>query len=588
VTESNPVSRCWCGNTDLEKFSGAYVLCAGCCTLVRREALEEDLAHVRDEGELYSSDYYVKHLPGEYGYPDLLERARGDLTERILHWLRALLKYKVPPARVLELGSAHGGFVAMLRWAGFDATGLELSPWVADFARQTFNVPMLVGPVEDQVVERGSLDVIALMDVLEHLPDPVGTIRHCLTLLRPDGFLLVQTPRMPEGKTYERLQAEGDRFLEQLKEKEHLYLFSERSIGIFFHELGTEYVVFEPAIFAHYDMFLVASAVPLPQYSSSQAERVLMATPGGRMVQALLDREQQIGDVNRRHAESEADLRRQLEASEADRAARLTVIEELGRRLGELEAERDGLRAELADLRQQFEAAEADRAARLTVIEAQGQEVTRLQAEVDRWLQTTHKLQERLERAEAARLTVIEELGRQLIEREAERDGLRAELTDVRQRHEAVELDRAARLAQTEAERDALRAESADLRRQFEAAEVDRAARLEVIETQGDQIGQLQAQLWAARHVLQCIRSGRAYRFMRGLGRWGWVEQALSQPSAETPSTFQDDGQAPAAPQPIADGRGTSPAAGGPAAPSTAATPGNGVVGAERSQAKSR
>jgi 2-polyprenyl-3-methyl-5-hydroxy-6-metoxy-1,4-benzoquinol methylase len=30
---------------------------------------------------------------------------------------------------------------------------------------------MLVGPVEDQKIPSGSLDVIALMDVLEHLPE---------------------------------------------------------------------------------------------------------------------------------------------------------------------------------------------------------------------------------------------------------------------------------------------------------------------------------------------------------------------------------------------------------------------------------
>ena len=47
---------------------------------------------------------------------------------------------------------------------------------------------MLLGPVEDQQIEPGSLDVIALMDVFEHLPDPVSTMRHCLRLLRPDGI----------------------------------------------------------------------------------------------------------------------------------------------------------------------------------------------------------------------------------------------------------------------------------------------------------------------------------------------------------------------------------------------------------------
>lgn len=70
-----------------------------------------------------------------------------------------------------------------------------MSAWVVEFARRRFNVPMLFGPVEGQQIAPGSLDLIALMDVLEHLPDPAGTMLHCLSLLRPDGVLMIQTPR---------------------------------------------------------------------------------------------------------------------------------------------------------------------------------------------------------------------------------------------------------------------------------------------------------------------------------------------------------------------------------------------------------
>ncbi|MGQ9532551.1 MAG: class I SAM-dependent methyltransferase, partial [Desulfotomaculales bacterium] len=118
-------------------------------------------------------------------------RARTDLPERCLYWLRTLLKYKLPPGRVLELGCGHGGFVALLRWAGFEAIGLELSPWVVGFARQTFGIPTLLGPVENQVIEPSSLEAIVLMDVLEHLPNPLSTLRHCLELLKQDGIFVI-------------------------------------------------------------------------------------------------------------------------------------------------------------------------------------------------------------------------------------------------------------------------------------------------------------------------------------------------------------------------------------------------------------
>ncbi len=244
-----------------------------------------------------------------------------------MHWLRTLLRYKLPPSHVLELGSGHGGFVALLRWAGYEAAGLELSPWVVQFSARRFGVPIHCGPVEEQDFEPASLDTIALMDVLEHLPDPAATIRHCLKLLRPDGLLLVQTPRFPEGKTYDVMSVEGDRFLELLKPAEHIYLFSERSIRAFFQQLGVEHLIFEPAIFAHYDMFLAVSRSPLRVHEESETEDVLGAMPGGSLVQALLDLNGQFRDLSRRYQECEE-----------DRAARLRVIEGRGRRLADLHA----------------------------------------------------------------------------------------------------------------------------------------------------------------------------------------------------------------------------------------------------------
>ena len=51
--------------------------------------------------------YWLDHQKDDLGYPDIHTRARNDLTERNLHWLKALLKYRLPPAQVIELGCAR-------------------------------------------------------------------------------------------------------------------------------------------------------------------------------------------------------------------------------------------------------------------------------------------------------------------------------------------------------------------------------------------------------------------------------------------------------------------------------------------------
>jgi 2-polyprenyl-3-methyl-5-hydroxy-6-metoxy-1,4-benzoquinol methylase len=246
--------------------------------------------HVSDESkDLYGKSYWFDHQTTDLGCPDIISRSRTDLAERCIHWLRSLLQFKLPAAKVLEIGCAHGGFVAMLRQAGFDATGLELSPSIVRLATETFDVPVLTGPIEDQSIPLNSLDAIVMMDVLEHLPDPLETLGHCLKLLKPDGILLAQTPAYPEGMSLEQLHEEKHQFPRMLDPDEHLFLFSRSSARELFRRLEAPCVEFIPAIFDFYDMSFVVSPRPVRRQDSRRQSEALCRTVNGRFIQALLD-----------------------------------------------------------------------------------------------------------------------------------------------------------------------------------------------------------------------------------------------------------------------------------------------------------
>ncbi|KTD41676.1 class I SAM-dependent methyltransferase [Legionella parisiensis] len=282
---------CWCGTTNkLNEFGPDYGFCPECQTLVSQSGLDDEALLVKDdETDFYGKKYWIDHQTQDLEQADIFTRSRGDLIERNLHWMETLLKYQSPPAKVLEIGCCHGSFVALMKQAGYTACGLELSPWVIEFGQHVFDIPILLGPVEQANLEPASFDVIALMDVLEHLPDPEQTMRHCLQLLKPGGCLIIQTPQFQENDVYEDLEATKSPFLQQLKHDEHLYLFSETSIQRLFSKLGANYIAFEPAIFAHYDMFLVVSRQPLNPHSQDEIQKSLLATASGRMTLALLD-----------------------------------------------------------------------------------------------------------------------------------------------------------------------------------------------------------------------------------------------------------------------------------------------------------
>jgi 2-polyprenyl-3-methyl-5-hydroxy-6-metoxy-1,4-benzoquinol methylase len=315
---------CWCGNQELKEFSPNYSLCLECGTLVLTKGLTLDEVRIHDDEQgLYGKEYWMSHQTEDFGYPDIHQRSRQDLPERDLYWLHTLMKYYLPPAKVLEVGCAHGGSVALMKWAGFDAIGLELSPWVVEFAEKNFDIPILLGPIEDQLLQSKTFDVIVLYDVLEHLPNPYATMGIAASLLKEDGIFIIQTPNYQENKTYEVMVSQQDNFL-SLMIPEHTYLFSHWSISEFCKRLGFDFLYFEPQLF-DYDMYFVASRHPIVRNTDEQIAHNLLKCSSGRMILALLDQS---------HALNQ--LKIQYQSSEKDREQRLQVIEQQGEEIAEL------------------------------------------------------------------------------------------------------------------------------------------------------------------------------------------------------------------------------------------------------------
>lgn len=502
---------CWCGNAELVEFSKEYRLCPACQTLVMAAPPAQVDPHVsNDEQDFYGRKYWLEHQHEHYGYTNIDARSVSDLPERCLHWLRALLKYKLPQGntKVLELGSAHGGFVALLQRAGFEATGLELSPWVVEYAQKTFGARTLLGPIEDQAIEPASLDAIALMDVLEHLPDPAGTMGKCLELLKPDGILLIQTPQYIEGRTYQQMVEDQDRFLEQFKVGEHLNLFSASSVTELFRRLGAEHIVFEKAIFDHYDMFLAVSRQAMPTHSAEEIRVALQRTADGRFIEAMLTLDAQ-----------NKSLATQFHQAEIDRQERLKGIQQLEAWLKE---------------------SEADRAKRLELIEEQGKQIQQQAgqiAELNQWsAERAAEHEALLAEADAVRRSA-NDFSLQLADMQKQRDAVREQLEQGEAARAEEARTAAVRQQQIEilqAEQERLRGQSARLEAQEQALTVslkraqnrlDRARW--VVEDQKRQLGAVRSRMAEAQRAIGALRHSPVYRVMKKVGSWGWLEPVL-------------------------------------------------------------
>lgn len=96
--------------------------------------------------------------------------------------------------RALEVGCGNGWMLDSLRQRGWQVIGTERTPASAQFARTQLKLTVVVGGLN--ALREGEFDLIILQQVLEHLPDPVGTLSHCAKLLKPSGHLVVGVPNM--------------------------------------------------------------------------------------------------------------------------------------------------------------------------------------------------------------------------------------------------------------------------------------------------------------------------------------------------------------------------------------------------------
>ena len=190
----------------------------------------------RDCGMVYTNPRYPDAviLQGYEGADD--QGHDTQFESRVLTFLRSLEKHdaRLPPrgSRVLDVGCAGGAFVEAARRFGYKATGLEPSRQLASSARAR-GLDVIQGTLETyQPRERYAL--VSLWDVLEHVTDPIATLKACRALLEPGGILLVN---YPDVGTWQAKLA-GRNFWWFLSV--HLHYFDRHSIRKILSETGYE------------------------------------------------------------------------------------------------------------------------------------------------------------------------------------------------------------------------------------------------------------------------------------------------------------------------------------------------------------
>ena len=120
-------------------------------------------------------------------------RARRDILADLITRKIALPE----DARILEIGCGTGHNLEMLQRFG-RADGIEIDPAARTMAEQRLGRPIGSAPLPQLTgVEDGAYDVVALLDVLEHVEEDHEALLSIARKLKPGGKILITVPAHP-------------------------------------------------------------------------------------------------------------------------------------------------------------------------------------------------------------------------------------------------------------------------------------------------------------------------------------------------------------------------------------------------------
>jgi len=129
-----------------------------------------------------------------------------------------------PGATILEIGTGGGWNLLPFKERGFTVRGYDYDDRFLDAGRRR-GLDLRRGSIGDAIRNGDRADLVLLVDVIEHLVDPVGDMKEIKKLLNKGGGVFIKTPGL-KASYYGR--AEGD-FLGNLQNA-HLFLFEKATL----------------------------------------------------------------------------------------------------------------------------------------------------------------------------------------------------------------------------------------------------------------------------------------------------------------------------------------------------------------------
>jgi 2-polyprenyl-3-methyl-5-hydroxy-6-metoxy-1,4-benzoquinol methylase len=229
-----------CGNDTYHSLRKAKLAhlhrCAACGLVsVRKMPAAAELRAV------YGEAYFRNARSEESGYEDY-EADRYCIVKTAGRRLDLIERYAPERGRLLDVGCALGFFIETARRRGWEVDGVDVSEHATSYAREALGLRARTGTLDEAGYEPASFDVLTLWDVIEHVTDPVATLRHCRALLHDRGLVVLSTPDI--GSRVARVA--GARWMGFKLAEEHLYYFDRKTLALALEKAGFRVLEMRP------------------------------------------------------------------------------------------------------------------------------------------------------------------------------------------------------------------------------------------------------------------------------------------------------------------------------------------------------
>ena len=186
-SETDAVPCPLCGSASREQLAREWSLGIVRCT-------DCALVYVSPRVREPEKNYWGDEAATETKYGAVFDgRAPHNRDRNYIEHLDAIRRFK-PEGRLLDIGTHCGFFLRMARGRAWDIQGIEPSPANAALARGKFGLTITSGYLHEGSFPPGSFDVVTMVDVFEHITDPLDVLRNIHHVLKPGGILFIKVP----------------------------------------------------------------------------------------------------------------------------------------------------------------------------------------------------------------------------------------------------------------------------------------------------------------------------------------------------------------------------------------------------------